>query len=78
MSVGPPGASSLWRDISKSLHVAILAAAVFDDDVLLYELWVDGELKDHYVSDTAVSDPDAKRSGPEGGDPRVLCSVFKY
>jgi hypothetical protein len=57
--------------------VAVLNAAVFDDDALYYELWVNGELKDTYVSNPKVMGLDTNLVGPQGGDPQVLCSVFK-
>lgn len=69
--------SGVWRAISKSLQAAVLNAAVFDDDVLYYELWVNGELKDRYVSNPEVFEPDSDLVGPQGGDPQVLCTVFK-
>jgi hypothetical protein len=77
MALGPQRFSSLWKEVSKSLGVAVLSAAVFDDDVLYYELWVKGELKDRYVSDPSAFEPNSKTSRPEGGNPKALCSVFK-
>lgn len=77
LSGGGIDLSEVWRSVSKSLQVAVLSAAVFDDDALYYELWVNGELKDRYVSDAEVMGLDTNLVGPQGGDPRVLCSVFK-
>jgi hypothetical protein len=58
--------SPFWGQISKNLSSPVFIAAVADDDVFYYELWVKGELIDRYYFEHK----------PSGGNVRKLCAIF--
>lgn len=69
--------SALAARLSRELHCAVLAVLNHDDDILWYQLCVDGELADEYDSTPGYFDSDATApSAPRGGDARKLCSAF--
>lgn len=75
----PEQASERWKALSSSLNTPVLVAAVFDDDVLYYELWVNGNLVDTYNSDPDAYEEDIDPESvpePVGGDVAKLCVVF--
>lgn len=63
--------------LSRELHCAVLAVLNHDDDILWYQLYLDGELADEYDSTPGYFDSDATMpSTPKGGDARSLCNAF--
>jgi hypothetical protein len=75
-SDGPEAARELALSLSRSLSCAALAITNHDDDVLLLDLCVDGELVDSYNSAPSFFDPDAEPAAPEGGNAADLCQAF--
>lgn len=72
--------SDLARDLSRELDCVALAALNHDDDLLILELWEQGDGVDEYNSNpAATSDYDALTEddeGPAGGDPEALAELF--
>jgi hypothetical protein len=68
--------SSLASDLSRKLRCPVLAVLNHDDDILWYQLYVDGKLRDEYDSSPGYFDPSAEQSAPAGGDAAKLCSAF--
>lgn len=68
--------SSLAAELSRKLRCAVLAVLNHDDDILWYQLYTDGKLRDEYDSSPGYFDPSAEPSAPAGGDAAKLCSAF--
>lgn len=69
--------SVLAARLSRELHCPVLAVLNHDDDILWYQLYLDGELADEYDSTPGYFDSDATApSAPRGGDARKLCEAF--
>ena len=68
--------ADLSRDLSRELRCPVLAVFNHDDDILWYQLYLNGELADEYDSCPSYFDPDAEPSGPAGGDAQKLCAAF--
>jgi hypothetical protein len=62
--------------LSRELHCPVLAALNYDDDILWYQLYLNGELADAYDSSPGYFDPLAEPSAPAGGDAQKLCGAF--
>jgi hypothetical protein len=68
--------SDLAHDLSSELRCPVLAVMNHDDDILWYQLYLNGELADEYDSCPSYFDPEAEPSGPAGGDAQKLCAAF--
>jgi hypothetical protein len=68
--------SSLAAKLSGELRCPVLAVMDHDDDILWYQLYIDGELQDEYDSTPGYFDPTAQPSAPAGGNAARLCSAF--
>ena len=70
--------SDLARNLSGELRCPVLAVLNHDDDILWYQLYLNGELADEYNSCPSYFDPgpDAEPCGPAGGDAQKLCAAF--
>jgi hypothetical protein len=62
--------------ISRDLCCPVLAVINHDDDILLYQLYLSGEVADEYDSSPGYFDPAAEPSAPAGGDAQKLCTAF--
>jgi hypothetical protein len=64
--------------LSSSLHCAVLALLIHDDDILWYQLYENGALRDQYDSTPGYFDFSGNSSDlpPAGGDALKLCSAF--
>lgn len=68
--------SELGANLSSELNCPVLAVMNHDDDILWYQLYLNGELADEYNSSPGYFDPDAEHPGPEGGEASKLCLTF--
>ncbi len=68
--------SHLASQLSHRFECPLLAVLNHDDDILWYQLFLNGELVDQYNSCPSYFDVETDPAGPEGGDPDKLCSVF--
>ena len=68
--------NALAARLSREFGCPVLAVLNHDDDLLWYQLHVDGELADEYDSSPGYFDPSAEPSDPSGGDAHRLCSAF--
>src|SRR5438132_62408 len=68
----------LGVELSKACGAPVLAAALYDDDVLYLWLFQSGEQKDFYNSLPQYFDPDAEPGPPEGEDSGLLCEAFGH
>jgi hypothetical protein len=71
--------SELGANLSKVLRCPVLAVFVYDDDILYYHLFKNGELIDEYDSAPDAFNEDAdpdKPTAPSGGDAQKLCEAF--
>ena len=62
--------------LSGECHCAVIAVLNYDDDILWYQLYEDGELTDEYDSSPGYFDPEAEPSCPVGGDAQRICAAF--
>jgi len=62
--------------LSGGLQCPVLAVLNHDDDILLYRLYVRGNLADDYDSTPGYFDPNAEPSEPSGGKAETLCEAF--
>ncbi len=68
--------AELARDLSGKLRCPVLALLNHDDDILWYQLYLNGELTDEYDSFPGYFDSDPDDSDPAGGDAEKLCAAF--
>src|SRR5215469_9831706 len=66
--------AELASRLSGQFQCPLLAVLNHDDDILLYQLYLSGELVDEYNSTPGYFEGDA--SGSEGGDSQKLCAAF--
>lgn len=64
------------RNLSIHLNCPALAALNHDDDVLVYELYLNGRLADEYNCQPGYFEDSEEESAPIGGDPQLLCKAF--
>lgn len=72
----PARMSELAAHLSRTLPCIVLALFDHDDDILWYQLHVDGQLVDEYDSAPGHFDADAEPTGPAGGEAERLCDAF--
>jgi hypothetical protein len=63
--------------LSKAVRKPVLAVLNHDDDLLAYQLFIDGELADAYTSCPDYFDHGESSSPPVGGDAHRLCAAFQ-
>ena len=66
--------------LSGQLRCTLLAVLNHDDDILWYQLYLNGALVDEYNSTPGyfeTEDEEAATAGPEGGDAQKLCDAFE-
>jgi hypothetical protein len=68
--------ADLASAISKEFSCHVLAVLNHDDDVLYFELYVNGDKIDEYNSSPAFFDESAEADEPIGGNAQQLCNVF--
>jgi len=66
----------LGSRVSKWFNCAVLAVQNHDDDILWYQLFLNGKLTDEYDSTPGFFDPEAEPSPPKGGEAQKLCGAF--
>jgi hypothetical protein len=66
----------LAEHLSRTLQCATLAVLNHDDDILRYQLYINGERVDEYDSSPGYFDPTAEPSAPAGGNVSRLCEAF--
>lgn len=72
--------AELASRLSAQLHCPLLAVLNHDDDILWYQLYLNGELVDEYNSTPGYfndSDEETAMAVPEGGDAKKLCAAFE-
>lgn len=67
--------SHVAKETSSALKCPVLAILNHDDDILWYQLYVNGKLVDQYDSAPGYFDGDFD-SSPEGSDAQILCGAF--
>jgi len=68
--------TKLASQLSRAASCPVLAVLNHDDDILWYQLHLNGKLADEYDSSPGYFDPSAGPSAPAGGDARKLCDAF--
>lgn len=68
--------AALGEQLSRDLSCPVLAILNHDDDILWYQLYVNGDLRDQYDSAPGYFDADAEPAAPTGGDAQKLCAAF--
>lgn len=66
----------LGAQLSSTWSCPVLAVLNHDDDILWYDLYVNGSLSDRYDSSPGYFDADAEPAPPIGGDAQKLCTAF--
>jgi hypothetical protein len=69
------GIQTLAAGLSRELRCPVLAMLNHDDDILWYQLHVDGRLSDHYDSSPGYFDAAAEPAAPAGSDAQK-CDAF--
>jgi len=74
--VYPEAYQGIWlaARLSRELHGPAFSVAVYDDDVLVYDLFADGVQTDHYDSNPGFGT--GRQLPPEGGNAELLCAAF--
>lgn len=67
--------AELASQLSGQLRCPLLAVLNHDDDILWYQLYLNGELVDEYDSTPGYFEG-GPGAGPEGGDAKRLCAAF--
>ena len=67
--------SILTNQLSEKFACAGIAVINFDDDILWYQLYKNGNLLDEYNSNPDYFEFKDHR-GPIGGNPKILCEIF--
>ncbi len=62
--------------LSREFRCPVLSVLNHDDDILWYQLFLNGVLTDEYDSCPDYFDPDAEPSPPAGGNAQILCDAF--
>lgn len=75
--VYPEAYNGIWlaARLSRELRCPAFSAAVYDDDVFAYDLFVAGVQTDHYNSNPGFGS--GRQLPPEGGDGEQLCAAFE-
>lgn len=68
--------SSLLKEISGQFSCPAIAVLNHDDDILAYELWLNGEKVDEYDSCPGYFQADEDRMQPEGGNAKLLSELM--
>jgi hypothetical protein len=68
--------AELASKLSRELTCPVLAILNHDDDILWYQLFLNGVLADEYDSTPGYFNPVAPPSAPSGGDAKKLCDAF--
>jgi hypothetical protein len=68
--------TQLAAKLSKELSCPVLVVLNHDDDILWYQLYVKGNLRDEYHSNPDCFESVPKPSPPVGGDAAKLCATF--
>jgi hypothetical protein len=68
--------NALGARLSQECKSAVLAVLNHDDDILWYQLHVEGCAVDEYDSTPGYFDGDEEYPTPKGGDAELLCRVF--
>jgi hypothetical protein len=68
--------TELAAGLSQQLKCVVLAVMNHDDDILWYQLYVNGELDDEYNSSPEYFGDADEGEGPTGGDAGKLCAAF--
>jgi hypothetical protein len=69
--------AELGTHLSRELQCPVLAVLNHDDDILWYQLHVNGELVDEYNSSPDYFEAtDEETADPAGGDAQLLCDTF--
>ncbi len=67
--------SVLTSQLSRQFETVSIAVISFDDDILWYQLYENGNLLDKYNSNPDYFEATEQR-GPIGGDAKILCEIF--
>lgn len=62
--------------LSREFGCPVLAVLNHDDDILWYQLYLEGVLEDEYDSSPGYFDESVESSTPVGGDAQKLCNAF--
>jgi hypothetical protein len=68
--------AKLASRLSRELNCPSLVVLNHDDDILWFQLYLNGNLADEYDSSPGYFDPSAEPSAPAGGDAQKLCAAF--
>jgi len=68
--------TKLAKQLSRGLSFPVLAVLNHDDDILWYQLYLNGKLADKYDSSPGYFEQSAAPSAPAGGNAQKLCSAF--
>ncbi|HYV27953.1 MAG TPA: hypothetical protein VFA77_10500 [Candidatus Eisenbacteria bacterium] len=69
--------ADLGSRLSRRFNCPVLAMVNHDDDILWYQLFLDGKLADEYDSTPGFFDRETEPAAPEGGDAAKLCVAFE-
>ncbi len=68
--------AKLATQLSSFVHCTVFAVLLHDSDILRYQLYQRGRLRDEYNSTPDYWSSTAEPSGPKGGDAVPLCTAF--
>jgi hypothetical protein len=74
-TLDPRVISNLTIQLSRRFESVSIAVINFDDDILWYQLYKNGDLLDEYNSNPDYFELTEHR-GPIGGDAKILCEIF--